>query len=130
MVATDVLQAKVGGLSKHKLTLPTKGILKILTLLVSRKQNFPKEPMSSARTMTESARLGLFAVSTSYLMVMVSVLMSKHSLYLPFFKEEMSTLLSYPVLITVSCFKSLKSVCLLKLIVFSSRTNSMSGSFV
>jgi hypothetical protein len=34
----NVLQAKVGGLSKHQLTLPTKGILKILTLLVSRKQ--------------------------------------------------------------------------------------------
>jgi hypothetical protein len=34
----NVLQARVGGLSKHQLTLPTKGYLKILTLLVSRKQ--------------------------------------------------------------------------------------------
>jgi hypothetical protein len=37
-LAGNVLQAKVGGLSKHQLTLPTKGILKILTLLVSRKK--------------------------------------------------------------------------------------------
>ena len=37
-VAANVLQAKVGGLLKHHQTLPTKGILKILTLLVSRKQ--------------------------------------------------------------------------------------------
>jgi hypothetical protein len=37
-MTANVLQAKVGGLSKHQLTLPTKGYLKILTLLVSRKQ--------------------------------------------------------------------------------------------
>jgi hypothetical protein len=37
-MAYNVLQARVGGLSKHQLTLPTKGILKILTLLVSRKK--------------------------------------------------------------------------------------------
>jgi hypothetical protein len=37
-ITANVLQAKVGGLSKHQLTLPTKGYLKILTLLVSRKQ--------------------------------------------------------------------------------------------
>jgi len=37
-IATNVLQARVGGLSKHHLFQPTKGYLKILTLLVSRKQ--------------------------------------------------------------------------------------------
>jgi len=36
-ITTNVLQARVGGLTKHQLTLPTKGYLKILTLLVSRK---------------------------------------------------------------------------------------------
>jgi hypothetical protein len=46
----NVLQARVGGLLKHHLTLPTKGYLKILTLLVSCKlmsrsgQNFAREP--------------------------------------------------------------------------------------
>jgi hypothetical protein len=37
-ITYNVLQAKVGRLTKLPLALPTKGILKILTLLVSRKQ--------------------------------------------------------------------------------------------
>jgi len=36
-LAANVWQARLGGLSKHRLTLTTKGILKIITLLVSRK---------------------------------------------------------------------------------------------
>jgi hypothetical protein len=62
-VAGNVLQARVGGLSKHQLTLPTKGNLKILTLLVSRKQIVCR--FNCARTMTDSARLLLLAVSGS-----------------------------------------------------------------
>lgn len=41
-MAPNVLQIDVGGLSKLPVSIPTKGYLKILTLLVSRKKKFPK----------------------------------------------------------------------------------------
>jgi hypothetical protein len=61
-IGYNVLQAEVGGLLKHHQTLPTKGYLKILTLLVSRKQIVCR--LNCARTMAESARLLLLVVIT------------------------------------------------------------------
>jgi hypothetical protein len=95
-VTHNVLQARVGGLSKHQLTLPTNGILKILTLLVSRKLNFPKGPLSCARTMTRVCPLTfaccyLLVVAHKYVLLRCPLLRSflSHNFILKPFPSHM-----------------------------------------